>query len=566
MSVAAAEISGVAATLPPAAPASPIPVSGATSVAPTAALSWAASAGATQYDVAFGLTNPPAIVSSNQTTTTYQPSALAPGATYYWQVVAKSVDGSTSGPIWSLTTAVPGSLVLVAAYNFDEGAGTTTGDVTGNGRVGTLSNTTWTAAGKHGGALSFNGTSALVTVADTAALHFSSGMTLEAWVNPAGTGAPSWQAIIHGDPGYFLSTNGSATPTAGVIVGGVLSRVTSPTDIAVNTWTHLAATYDGTTARLFVNGTLVSSLPASGLADAAQTPVEVGGSLVGGGWFTGLIDDVRLYNSALTQAQIQTDMAIGVGSDTQAPTAPTALAVLATSPTQLTVTWTASTDTVGVTGYRVERCLGAACTTFSQVGTPSTPTYSDAGLVAVTSYTYRVRATDAAGNLSSYSSAVSGTTLTPPPAPTPPANPNPVSAATGVVVPPTLSWAPSTNATQYDVAVGLTPSPAVVSSNQTATSYAPAALIAGTTYYWQVVAKGPGGATSGPVWTFATAPAPAAPASPSPVSAATGVPLTPTLSWAPSANATQYTWRSARPVRPPSSRATRRRRPISRPR
>ena len=64
---------------------------------------------------------------------------------------------------------------------------------------------------------------------------------------------------------------------------------------------------------------------------------------------------------------------------------------------------------------------------------------------------------------------------------------------------------------QDDVAGGTTTSPAVVSSNQTATSYLPAALTAGTTYYWQVVAKGPGGSTSGPVWTFTTAPLPAAP-------------------------------------------------------
>ena len=290
-----------------------------------------------------------------------------------------------------------------------------------------------------------------------------------------------------------------------------------------------------------MNGTQVAAQPVTGLLTASTSPLEIGGSLVDGGAFAGLIDDVRLYNTALTPAQIQTDMATGVGSDTQAPTAPTALAVLAASPTQLTVTWTASTDTVGVTGYRVERCLGAACTTFSQVGTPSTPTYSDAGLVAVTTYTYRVRATDAANNLSGYSSAVSGTTLTPPPAPTPPASPSPVSAATGVALTPPLSWAPSTNTTQYDVALGTTSSPAVVSSNQTATSYAPAALTGGTTYYWKVVAKGPGGSTSGPVWTFTTVPAPAAPASPSPTSAATSVSVTPTLSWAPSANATQYT-------------------------
>src|SRR5262245_61620695 len=71
---------------------------------------------------------------------------------------------------------------LVAAYSFNEGAGTRLGDSSGNGNVGTIVNATWTTAGKAGGALSFNGTSARVNVADSASLHLTTGMTLEAWV------------------------------------------------------------------------------------------------------------------------------------------------------------------------------------------------------------------------------------------------------------------------------------------------------------------------------------------------------------------------------------------------
>ena len=72
----------------------------------------------------------------------------------------------------------------------------------------------------------------------------------------------------------------------------------------------------------------------------------------------------------------------------------------ATGSSQINLSWTASTDNVGVTGYRVERCQGAGCTNFAQMGTPAGPTFSDTGLTAATSYSYRVRATDAAGNLS----------------------------------------------------------------------------------------------------------------------------------------------------------------------
>ncbi len=89
----------------------------------------------------------------------------------------------------------------------------------------------------------------------------------------------------------------------------------------------------------------------------------------------------------------------------------------------INLSWTASTDNVGVTGYRVERCQGAGCSTFAQVGTPTGTTFGDTGLLAGTSYSYRVRATDAAGNLSAYSNTASATTAaapdtTPPTAPT----------------------------------------------------------------------------------------------------------------------------------------------------
>ena len=62
-----------------------------------------------------------------------------------------------------------------------------------------------------------------------------------------------------------------------------------------------------------------------------------------------------------------------------------------------------SLDNVGVTGYRIERCQGVGCTTFTQVGTSTGTTFSDTGLTAGNIYSYRVRATDAAGNVSVYS-------------------------------------------------------------------------------------------------------------------------------------------------------------------
>src|SRR2546425_4804138 len=93
--------------------------------------------------------------------------------------------------------------------------------------------------------------------------------------------------------------------------------------------------------------------------------------------------------------------------DTTPPTAPANLTATAASASQINLAWTASTDNVGVTGYRVERCQGAACSNFAQIATPTATTFSDTGLTASASYSYRVRATDAANNLSAYSGTAS---------------------------------------------------------------------------------------------------------------------------------------------------------------
>ncbi len=101
---------------------------------------------------------------------------------------------------------------------------------------------------------------------------------------------------------------------------------------------------------------------------------------------------------------------VASGGDTTPPMAPTGLTATAASSSQIGLSWTASTDNVGVTGYLVERCQGSGCTSFTQIGTSTSTSYTDTGLAATTAYLYRVRATDAAGNLSSYSTSAGATT------------------------------------------------------------------------------------------------------------------------------------------------------------
>ena len=100
--------------------------------------------------------------------------------------------------------------------------------------------------------------------------------------------------------------------------------------------------------------------------------------------------------------------------DLQPPTVPAGLTATAAGSTQIDLVWGASSDNVGVVGYRLERCEGVSCSNFVEVAPPAGTSYSDTGLVAATTYRYRVRAVDAAGNLSGYSLVASATTELPP--------------------------------------------------------------------------------------------------------------------------------------------------------
>jgi chitodextrinase len=100
-------------------------------------------------------------------------------------------------------------------------------------------------------------------------------------------------------------------------------------------------------------------------------------------------------------------------SDVISPSAPSGVLAIPFSSSQINLTWTASTDNIAaVTEYWLERCQGAGCSSFTALPTPaSSVSYSDSGLTAATSYSYRIRARDAAGNLSPYSAIASAITL-----------------------------------------------------------------------------------------------------------------------------------------------------------
>ena len=332
--------------------------------------------------------------------------------------------------------------------------------------------------GKYGRALQFNGTNALVTIPDAASLHLSTGMTLEAWVNPS-TVNSAWRDVIYkGNDNFYLeatSTNASK-PDAGMIAGGSYADAVGTAALTANAWSFLTETYDGSTLRLYVNGTQVASTAHTGTIATSTNPLQIGGDSIYGQFFAGLIDNVRVYNVALTAAQIQTDQATAITSGP--PSQPGTLTATAVSPSEVDLSWGASTGSVS--GYLIERCSGASCTNFTQIAAPAGTgtTYKDTSVSASTSYSYRVRATDAAGNLSTYSNVATTTTTTIGPATKLAFVQGPSNTAVGGAITPAVTVAvedangnveTSDNATQVSLAIGTNPSGGMLSGGAAVT-------------------------------------------------------------------------------------------------
>lgn len=203
-----------------------------------------------------------------------------------------------------------------AIYRFNEETGTTTADASWNDNTGTISNAVWTTAGKYGSCLSFDGR-AWVTVNDSPSLDLTNGMTLEAWVYPA-SAISGWRTFIMkeipnsgdgGNYGYMLAAEPDGHPVIDVsTTSGNYQQAMGPSTLPLNTWTHLAGTYDGTTLKLYVNGIEVAETPATGSILTSPQPLRIGGNAIWPEYFSGKIDEVRIYNQALSKSQIQTNM------------------------------------------------------------------------------------------------------------------------------------------------------------------------------------------------------------------------------------------------------------------
>ena len=303
----------------------------------------------------------------------------------------------------------------VAAYSFDEGAGSTAADSSGNGHTGVITGATW-VAGKYGGALSFNGTSARVDLGSLGTFY-QSGFTLEAWVQKASATKNDVGVVgtwTSGASGPMIWVDHIATRYHLTLGSSLSSYLDSGQSPVAGVWQHLAATYDGTTARFYVDGVQVASRTVSGGVGSSDVWRIGAYGATAGNFFDGLIDNVRVYSRALTATEVQSNMNAPVGPgggppDTTPPSAPGTLTATGGAG-QAALAWGAATDDVGVARYNVHRSTtsGFVPTTANRIAQPTDTSYTDTSLPAGTYY-YKVAAEDGAGNVGGASNEAAAT-------------------------------------------------------------------------------------------------------------------------------------------------------------
>jgi hypothetical protein len=203
-------------------------------------------------------------------------------------------------------------LGLVAGWSFEEGIGTSAVDSSGNGNILTLLNGAGWSTGKYNGGLSLNG-AASASAANSVSLNLSGSYTLAAWINPASlngyqTVLIKENAIGGSGCGYWLQTTGNQI-SSGFNNGSGCIEHTANANLQLNTWSHIAAVFDDTanTYQIYLNGNLLSSQTETTVPIPNNQNLTLGQTAFGENW-NGLLDDVRIYNRALSQAEIQADM------------------------------------------------------------------------------------------------------------------------------------------------------------------------------------------------------------------------------------------------------------------
>lgn len=414
-------------------------------------------------------------------------SAVTNGGSYYYVVSAQDKFGESPNSLEKKIALKQ----MAAYYRFNETSGTTAAEGTGLSPSATLVNgASFTASGKFGYGVSLNGSSQYVSL-PSGLITGLGDATISAWVyqNSQNTWARIFDFGADIDRYMFLTTyNGSGMRFAITKFTGAGEQGINGPAMSVGAWHHVAVTLKADNA-----GSGVGTLYLDGAAVASNTAMtftpDMIGSLVnatnnyigrsqwpGDPYLNGRVDDFRIYNGALSAAEIAALYALSP----VAPAAPTNVSASATSANSIDLAWTPS---AGASNYLVQRSLtngGPYAVVASGVMATN---YTDAGLIGDTTYYYVIAAANNGGT-STNSPQASATTLTPPPTPT-------SLVATGLYGGQiALSWSASAGATGYNIKRSLSSGGPYVAlaSSVPSTTYTNTGLLIGATYYYVVSA------------------------------------------------------------------------------
>lgn len=298
----------------PSAPALVAPANNATGIALYTALSWQAVSGATAYRLQVAATADFTVMLTDTliNSTSVSLDLPAPGSIYYWRVMAIT-DGGNSvwSETWTFTTALPTG-PLVGRWNMEEGSGSMLRDVSGYGNNATLKGAPGWVAYNSGTALQLNGADQWAVARHTPSLNITQAITLAAWIRPeqradqyliykAGSGETNGYELSLSNAGkvHFRINEESSSNKY-----HLSSAVAYPTD--GNTWMHVAATFDGTVMKLYINGVeeKISSLNVALSILPNSEDLFIGARVNGQNPYKGALDEVRIYNVALSAADI----------------------------------------------------------------------------------------------------------------------------------------------------------------------------------------------------------------------------------------------------------------------
>jgi hypothetical protein len=145
----------------------------------------------------------------------------------------------------------------------------------------------------------------------------TTGLTVEGWVYPTAGGA-DWRALAVKETATGLAWGLYPFGENGLPTGHAFTATElwarGPAALPLNTWSHVATTYDGTTIRLYINGAQVATRAQTGSLLASTQPLRFGGDAVWAEWLQGRLDEIRVYNRALPAAELQADMGRAVSA------------------------------------------------------------------------------------------------------------------------------------------------------------------------------------------------------------------------------------------------------------